>query len=313
LLSGKTESGVFSTPIDISFRRLQASSADVPLMENKQMTWQGFFDEAGKLELTESRVYFEPELNVFMERFISGASDFIDEKGKTNNLDSEEMISLLEECKDWRDAGLCADTGNNTDLFADSYSYSGGGISSYRISEAFCTMPEGYQWRELFFMAPIPFDGDAVGAGGNGRYPAVDLENAIDRYGVNAGSPNAEAAQDFLRFLVSAEGQDAMVSKEAGDYNGFMLPLNRAEFRGVIERDLDRVQAGFKELELDIPALINEAEETIDRIAYFIILKPYYGSIIRETAKAFFLDEISAEEAAKQMSDKVGLYLKEQS
>jgi hypothetical protein len=28
-------------------------------------------------------------------------------------------------------------------------------------------------------------------------------------------------------------------------------------------------------------------------------------------AKQFFLDQISAEEAARQMSDKVGLYLKE--
>jgi len=32
----------------------------------------------------------------------------------------------------------------------------------------------------------------------------------------------------------------------------------------------------------------------------------------REVAKQFFLDQITAEEAARQMADKVGLYLKEQ-
>jgi hypothetical protein len=65
-------------------------------------------------------------------------------------------------------------------------------------------------------------------------------------------------------------------------------------------------------IEMDIPALIIEAEKTIDQIAYIIIQKPYYRTIIREVAKQYFLDQISAEEAARQMSDKVGLYLKEQ-
>jgi hypothetical protein len=65
-------------------------------------------------------------------------------------------------------------------------------------------------------------------------------------------------------------------------------------------------------IELDFPALISEAEGTVDQIAYIIIEKPYYRTIIREVAKQFFLDQISAEEAARQMSDKVSLYLKEQ-
>jgi hypothetical protein len=65
--------------------------------------------------------------------------------------------------------------------------------------------------------------------------------------------------------------------------------------------------------DLNFPALISEAEGVADQVAYFIMPKPYYNTIIREVAKQFFLGQISAEEASRQMSDKVGLYLKEQS
>jgi len=131
---------------------------------------------------------------------------------------------------------------------------------------------------------------------------------------VNAGSAKAEIAQDFLRFLLSEEAQGKMASRDIS-LNGFMFPVNRAVFRSLVESDLERIQTSvntFDAVEMDIPGLIKEAEEIVDQIAYIIYRKPYYQTIIREVAKEFFLDKISAEEAARQMSDKVGLYLKEQ-
>jgi ABC-type glycerol-3-phosphate transport system substrate-binding protein len=136
----------------------------------------------------------------------------------------------------------------------------------------------------------------------------------VHRYGINAGSPNAEVAQDFLRFLLSEEMQE-----EVAD-SGLLYPLTRASFRSMIESDLNGLEENMRRdyddfdyvEKLDYPALIKEAEDYVDEIAYIVVQKPYYRTIIREVAKEFFLDRISAEEAARRMSDRVGLYLKEQ-
>ena len=309
LLSGKTESGVFAVPIDFDFLRLQAITSDEPLPENKRMTWQEFFAEVSELDYTQEIAYRGTDLDIFMFRFISRASDFIDEAGRnTEVLNSGDMVSLLEECKDWRDQGLCAKYMDSATMTASS-SYVGTG-GWLKEAEFFCTLPEEYE-RSSYFFAPMLSDGDTVKVEGETLYPEINIIWRL--YGVNAGSLKAETAQDFLRFLLSEEGQDIMVNRNPFEPpNGIVYPINRAAFRGMVEDGLDSIQASDKELELDFPALINEAEETADQVAYIIIEKPYYRTIIREVAKDFFRDEISAEDAAKQMSDKVRLYLMEQ-
>ena len=318
LLSEKTANGVFAVPLDFYLRKLGAfSGANVPKLENKRMTWQEFFDTVSGLELSQELAYFDLELNIFMERFISRASDFIDEAGNTQNLNSKDMIALLEECRDWRDEGLCGDS-RYLSAFDNiwqtrSFSYMSTYLTHFGIAEKLCTLPEEYKPFVYYFFAPIPFDVGPLVIDGEARFPEINI-NVLGQglYGVNAGSPRADAAQNFLRFLLSEEGQEEMKNKDPGDFNGFYLPVNRAVFRSLIDQDLERVQASNRELKHDFPALRKEAEDTIDQIAYIIKEKPYYRTIIREVAKEFFLDQISAEEAARQMSDKVGLYLKEQ-
>jgi len=318
LLSGKTEHGIFAAPLDFQLRKLATYSADEPLLENKRMTWKEFFDEAERLDYTKDRFYVAFDFQIFMERFISRASDFIDEDENTNNLYSEDMISLLEECKEWRDLGLCADARNPTSYY-DWGSYGYIVVFDYDIADMLCTIPDEYRRDDITIIAPIPSDAEPVYADGNVRYPELIAHNfaAGSYYGVNAGSPNAEAAQVFLRFLLTEEGQDKM---QISEIKHFGLPVNRTVFRDAIERDLDRIlpsyivsEHGVPTItpELDFPALINEAEEHVNQIAYIIIEKPYYRFAVFEPARAFFLNEISAEEAARQMSDKVGLYLKE--
>jgi ABC-type glycerol-3-phosphate transport system substrate-binding protein len=197
----------------------------------------------------------------------------------------------------------------------------------HTIAYALCTLPEDYSrisdnYYPGCFFAPMPSDGDPVITDGKERYPQRNAD--MGRYGVNAGSAHAEAAQDFLRFLLSEEGQEKMVFTEqdyvdrGANHNGFFIPINRAAFRGMAERDLERIQESLKEQippsdsVLEIGGLVKEAEGAIDEISYIITEKPYHRTIIFEAAKQFFLDQISAEEAARQMSDKVGLYLKEQ-
>jgi len=249
-----------------------------------------------------------------MNRFVSRASYFIDDAGNTGVFNSEEMLSLLEECKEWSDIGLCAKYGDPVTMTA-SWSYTMG--SSVDVAEFFSTPPEEYRKDNYYRFAPMPFDGNLVKTDEGELYPEIGW--LIPFYGVNAGSERAETAQDFLRFLLTEEGQKSMMSMGMVLDNGFAFPINRAVFRSMIERDLERIKKDFERVktdtstvEMDIPALINEAEETVGEVAYIIIEKPYYNTIIREVAKQFFLDQISAEEAAMQMSNKVGLYIKEQ-
>jgi len=308
LLSGKTADGIFAVPVDFAFRKLAAVTADEPVLGNKRMTWQEFIGEVSELEYTQDIAYRLTDLDIFMERFISKASFFIDENGNSQILYSDEMISLLEECRDWSSAGLCKGYGDPAS-WASSYSY-GASFITYRPAEALCTLPEGFGRSSLCF-APMLFDGDPVVKDGKPLYP--ELNDGLSIYGVNAGSAKTEVALDFLRFLLSKEGQNKMWLKDGT--GGFALPLNRSVFRNMVESDLERIQTSVNAsntFEIDIPSLIKEAEGTVDQIAYIIYQKPYYNTIIREVAKQFFLDQISAEEAARQMSDKVGLYLKEQ-
>jgi ABC-type glycerol-3-phosphate transport system substrate-binding protein len=312
--SGKSDKGIFGLSIDFCINRLSATSGDEPILENKRRTWQEFFDEVSELDYTQDIIFWYSELDLFMVRFYSRASYFIDESKNTQKLYSEEMISLLEECKDWNDRGFCWDIRDVPLFFTPddrsnlgSYIGAAGGSTGDRWAETFCTIPEEYR-RSIYTFAPLPNDGGSIRTDGKNRYPEII---GTPLYSVNAGSPKAEAAMDFLKFLLSEDCQRKMLPKDNGP-NGFLLPVNRAVFRDLIESDLERIQKAIRTVEMDIPELIDEAEETVDEVAYFIIPKPYYNTIIREVAKEFFLDQISAEEAARQMSDKVGLYLKEQ-
>ena len=321
LLSTKTENSVFAVPIDFMLSRLRAASSDEPPLPNKHMTWKEFFDVVGGSDYTKDRAYAGLDIYRFMDRFVSRASYFIDETGKTNNLDSAEMISLLEECREWAETGLCGDARDLDAYLNGSFSYSGVSVGYFNsIADMLCTLPDEYERVSEGYYAgcytiPTPIDSDPIVTDGIERYP--ELHNYwTGLYGVNAGSPRAEAAQDFLRFLLSPEIQEEITHKPPPPgshitHNGFYIPVNRAAFRNMMDRDLQRAQAHRRDLELDFPALMKEAEDNIDQIAYFITEKPYYRTIIYKVARQYFLDEISAEEAAKQMSDKVGLYLKE--
>jgi ABC-type glycerol-3-phosphate transport system substrate-binding protein len=215
--------------------------------------------------------------------------------------------------------GLATDFREGYDYFAPPSSYStGAAIPFNQIAFMLCQIPEGYVRSGVgqyqFFFAPYPYDGDPVRINGKDLYPEGSY---VDLYGVNAGSPNAEAALDFLRFLISEEGQEAMMPLDPYQDNSFLLPINRALFRSRVESSLDHIkafnQSSLAELEeLDYPALIKEAEEMVDQIAYLIIPKTDYRYLINQVAAQYFQDQISAEEAARQMADKVGLYLKEQ-
>ena len=307
LLSGKTENGIFAVPTGFVYREMCATSDEEPIPENTRMTWREFFDQLSETGYAKEPAYYYTDIDIFMERFIARTSDFIDENKNVQNLDSAEMVSLLEECRDWRDMGLCRDSSEPAPSEI-SYSYIYSGISAKYIADALCTLPEEYTPVSYFAnpVSPMPYDGEPIVIDGKECYP--EIVTGLSYYAVNAGSPNAQAAQEFLQFILSEETQAAM----AVDANATDIPINRAAFRTLVEKDLERVQISNRSLTLDLPTLIEEAESKVDEIAYIAQEKPYYDTIIKDTASQFFLGQISADEAAEQMANKVDLYLKEQ-
>ena len=311
LLSGKTQDNVFAIPVDFYFLRMFASSEDESFPENKRMTWTEFFEQVRENGYLGDVAYLYTDLEIFMERFTSRASEFIDETGNTQALNSPEMIAMLEECMAWKEAGLCSDSGDPAHS-ERSYSYIGFPINRFRVADALCTLPDflGKGSYYGYYVSPIPYDGEPVIIDGTEHYPVYCEE--ISSYGVNAGSPNVEAAQDFLKFLLSQEAQEVMISVNALENGFFYLPVNRGAFRSLIEKDLEERFSHDPGIEIDVPSLVDEAEKAIKDVAYILPHKSYYDTIIKKTAEQFFLGNISAEEAVKQMANKVDLYLKEQ-
>lgn len=309
LLSGKSDDGIYAIPIYFVFRKICASSNNEPQLDNRRMTWQAFFEQIRETDYSQERAYYDQDINIFMERFSDRASEFIDETRNTQSLDSPEMITLLEECKGWSDERLCLDY-TDPNSMDSTFSYFGNPIGSAEIAEALCTLPEEYMSSSYYsnMVCPMPYDGKPILSDGIEKYP--EKVEDLSYYAINAGSPNAELAKDFLQFLLSEEAQEAMLA--TGSSGGFQIPINRAAFRNLLEKDLEKIQNSNRNLKLDVPSLIGEAEKTINEIAFIIPEKPYYRTIIRETASQFFLGKTTAKEAAKQMANKMDLYLKEQ-
>ena len=83
--------------------------------------------------------------------------------------------------------------------------------------------------------------------------------------------------------------------------------------QGVSDVGFCKIDDGdFGECKYGISIVVRLSESIVDEIAYIVMEKPYYQSIISDTAAQFFYGNISAQEAARQMANKVDLYLKEQ-
>jgi len=309
LLSAQTSEGLFAIPVNFYASAFCANSETYPKFENKRMTWKEFFDNSATLSLP-YRAWSDSDFGIFRNRFLDRSKELIDRENRTQNLNSSEMIALLKDSAAWRDAGLCSEIRDvNTLVTPGCYS----GIAAYwqNIAKVLCDLPNRtieYYPQKNIVMAPLISDSEN---------PA-DTDVAFgDLYGVNANSPNKDKAVQFLQYLLSPEMQKMLASSSdpemPGNYSDG-LAINREAFRQQVEDDLKAIQQETPEEKVydEKEKYISEAEDRLNQIDKVIIEQAYYEELIYETAREYFMDKITAEEAAQRMADKVGLYLKEQ-
>jgi len=266
------------------------ASEDAPDLGEQPITWEQFFERT-KDTPRNGPVFSNTDTYIFIRRFAVRESTFIDEKNKTQSLDSPEMVTLLEQCKQWSEEGLCtasmdADEGvTPTPLFTDIMLRH---FACVLLSDLPYNYPESINSIKKIY--PLPSDSEA----GNEA-------NISTLFAINGSSKKQRTAWEFLKFLYSEDVQKYFVVE---------FPVNRNAFNYFIEHGVRGLNVEMKDEDVEqVKADATKLVENIDSATY----QTPIHTIIIEIADDYFDNKISAEEAAKKIADKVGLYLKEQS
>ena len=224
---------------------------------------------------------------------------YIDWKNGKCDLSSPDFLKILEFAKKYADTGRAE---------KDAFAYM-----------TFMGFDELRRVKEIFSY----FDGKASLIGypkenGNGIYVSTDSIY------LRAGSEAAEGAKEFLRFLISEEEQEKYASynfaqSQDDGMSTTMLakegafPVVKSAYKGMIraaeERDADNVRylgelPYTEDMVGQIYYIIDHAEP---RNAYINQLE----GMVEEELEPYFAGDISAEEAAEKLQNRVQLYLNE--
>ena len=224
---------------------------------------------------------------------------YIDWKNGKCDLSSPDFLKILEFAKKYADTGRAE---------KDAFAYM-----------TFMGFDELRRVKEIFSY----FDGKASLIGypkenGNGIYVSTDSIY------LRVGSEAAEGAKEFLRFLISEEEQEKYASynfaqSQDDGMSTTMLakegafPVVKSAYEGMIraaeERDADNVRylgelPYTEDMVEQIYYIINHAEP---KNAYINQLE----GMVAEELQPYFAGDISAEEAAEKLQNRVQLYLNE--
>ena len=290
LTSGFDKGDVYSIPLFMMFNALGAAM-EVPELEGKNLNWEEFFDLTKDIKKS-GVLYGVDDYMLFSQRFKDRYDSFIDEKNKTQRLDSPEMIQLMEQCKQWSTDGLCMPitTENYSEVFNNAFFKEYGGdielLTNIQVDD-----PSGVG----SYFYDIPSD--------SGKNDKANKISPIDSICINAASPYKGTAWKFLKFLLSEDIQGT----------GPLTPLNRKAAAADISKYLNDL-TDFYHLDIDVDQTIKESEAILDTVTGVAYVNPsdIEQIVCNKNAQRFFRNEISAEEAAKSMAAGVELYFKEQ-
>jgi multiple sugar transport system substrate-binding protein len=132
-------------------------------------------------------------------------------------------------------------------------------------------------------------------------------------FAMNSNSGNKKLAWEFLKFLLDEEMQ---LSTNIWDF-----PVNRTAYEHFVKlfiTEMPNYVDGFTEIEDDKEArqmalteFTRHMEEIVPKLQYAIIYDDTVHDMISSEAFAFFDGEKTAEEAAQELQNKVGMYLNE--
>ena len=290
LTAGFDKGDVYSVPLFMMFNAL-GTATEVPELEGKNLSWEEFFDLTKDIKRS-GVLYGIDDYMLFTQRFKARYGSFINEKNKTQSLDSSQMIQLMEQCKQWSSEGLCVPitTENYSEMFNDAYFQEYGGdielLTNIHVND-----PNGAST----YFYDIPSDSE--------KNDKANKIMPIDSICINAASPNKGTAWKFLKFLLSEDIQSA----------GHSTPVNREAAAQDIGKYLNDT-IDYYNLDIDANQTIQDSEAILDTVTGVAYVRPteIEQIVCNRNAQRFFRNEISAQEAAKNMASAVDLYFKEQ-
>lgn len=289
--AGFNTGDVYSFPMFMMSMSFGAD-VDVPEIEGKNLNWEEFF-EATKGISKNGVLLGLSDRDIFLRRFEDRYERFIDDKNKTQSLDSPDMIALLTQCKEWSKQGLCIP--DNADNYKDIYDNAF--IKEYGcdINALTNVRAQNNNMGDNPYWYDIPTD--------TGKIDKANKLLTTDNVCINAASPHKGTAWKFIKFLLTKDVQAT----------GFLLSINREAAADHISKLLTSC-IGYSAQNNDAEQAIQETEAVLDAISVLPRKAGLTGieKIVSKESTRYFANEVSAEEAAKKMAEAVSLYMKEQ-
>ena len=261
------------------------STIEVPELNGQSLNWEEFFELTKDIERS-GVLYGLTDYQLFTRRFKERYASFIDEENRTQSLNSSEMIQLMEQCKELSAEGLCIPftAKNFTEISTNAF---------FREYSDGITMLTNISVDSLFFEKTYYYDIPSD----SGKNDKANKIMTTDFVCINAASPYKGTAWEFVKFLFSKDIQ-------ATGY----VPVNRKAAAEILSELIEKNQ-----LDIEPEQAIKETDAILDAIDDLPDIYPNeITQIVLKEAKRFYSNEISAEEAAKNMEAGVTLYFMEQ-
>lgn len=232
--------------------------------------------------------------SIFAELFLGMQGEFIDWEEKKAYFDTPRFISFLEFCKKYEGKSLVRDGASyNSDEFVDKVLLMRLGLSN----------PMGYAELHAYYgEEALPYG-----------YPVADgqvllVNNDVDACGILSSGKNKEGAWEFLRTLLAEDYQEQMTGYRS------TWSIRESCWYGMWDSYKSSTMLGFNNVTLNPPT-----DEDVELFADVILngnltanLMSYkIEEVVTEGARAYFNGDISAEEAAARIQNRVQLMLEE--
>lgn len=303
--NSKIDGGLYGMPLYFSLAGLigdeDALGKSGVKIDDSSWTWSDFTDIAR--QLTEKGEYknaliSEPHY-MLSEMVAENYRQLVTEGNGKANFDAVRFAGLMQQIKTMFDDGLLYDMvtdggGRGSETARNAKAY----FNEETISSLRGYLLNNFAEHTKLYAKPHPQD---VGAGGY-------FKN-FGMIGINASSPHKKEAWDFIKFLIEDEAQSYTDVYDQSP--GF--PINRIAY----EKQLKQLKDEGTIHEADLPgvkvdnASLDQLDAYITGAVHSTEKQSKIDEIISNESKSFFSGQKSADIVAKQVQNKINLYLNE--
>lgn len=299
-------------PVNFTFTLMAANKGMMDRekisFDSTKWTWEDFISIAEKITKHKSKdgkteQYALPKTSaseIFGYLFNDEITRFIDTENKTSKFDSKEFIDILKTAKDIYDKGYCSPELDITALYKFTDPGSIGFMSCFLM-----TYQSVIQQQALFNGEIQLLDMPSMtGTGGSNKSFTPGSAFAIN----NSSKSKAEA-WEFMKYLISEEVQS--------NPEMYSFPINKAALKQKAKTELaeNYMYKSFQTQGREVKALTQADVDQMDKLISQLKVMPYMDTqaleIVFESITGFLSGKGSAEETAKQVQNKVNIYLNE--